>query len=203
MTRVVVTGGSGKGGRAVVRDLVDHGFDVVNVDLQPPTVEVAPLLRAELTDLGETIEAIRGADAVVHLAAVPAPRIRTVERTFEINVLSTYNVFTAATLLRVQRVVWGVERDRPRTAPSVGGTLAICWTRLRCPAITPSQTTFRSTKSIRSARTRAIRCPKSTAKRWRGSSRGGPASRSSAFASRRSARPPSTPRSPTRGAIRT
>ena len=102
-----------QGGQAVVRDLVDHGFDVVNVDLQPPTVEVAPLLRAELTDLGETIEAIRGADAVVHLAAVPAPRIRTVERTFEINVLSTYNVFTAATLLRVQRVVWGVERDRP------------------------------------------------------------------------------------------
>jgi nucleoside-diphosphate-sugar epimerase len=106
MTQVVVTGGSGKAGRAVVRDLVDQGFDVVNVDLQPATVEVAPFLRAELTDLGETIEAIRGADAIIHLAAIPAPRIRTVERTFEINVLSTYNVFAAAALLDIRRVVW-------------------------------------------------------------------------------------------------
>jgi nucleoside-diphosphate-sugar epimerase len=106
MTRVVVTGGSGKAGRAVVRDLVDHAFDVVNVDVQPPSEQVARFLRADLTDLGEAIEAVRGADAIVHLAAIPAPGIRTVERTFEINVLTTYNVFSAGALLRVKRVVW-------------------------------------------------------------------------------------------------
>ena len=33
MSRVVVTGGAGKAGRAVVRDLLEHGYDVVNVDL--------------------------------------------------------------------------------------------------------------------------------------------------------------------------
>ena len=106
MTRVVVTGGSGKAGRAVVADLVEHGHDVVNVDVVPAAREVAPFLRADLTDLGETIESLRGADAVVHLAAIPAPRIRTVERTFDINMSSTYNVFSAATLLRLERVVW-------------------------------------------------------------------------------------------------
>jgi nucleoside-diphosphate-sugar epimerase len=106
MTQIVVTGGSGKAGRAVVRDLVDHGYDVTNADVVAPSETVAPLLRVDLTDLGETIEAIRGADAVVHLAAIPAPRIRSVERTFEINMLSTYNVFSAATLLGVGRVVW-------------------------------------------------------------------------------------------------
>jgi nucleoside-diphosphate-sugar epimerase len=106
MTQIVVTGGSGKAGRAVVHDLVDHGYDVVNVDVVPANVPEAPFLRADLTDLGETIEALRGADAVVHLAAIPAPRIRTVERTFEINMLSTYNVFSAATLLGLERVVW-------------------------------------------------------------------------------------------------
>jgi nucleoside-diphosphate-sugar epimerase len=106
MSNIVVTGGSGKAGRAVVRDLVDHGFDVVNVDVVPGPAQDAPFLRADLTDLGETIEALRGVDAVVHLAAIPAPRIRTVERTFEINMLSTYNVFSAATLLGLERVVW-------------------------------------------------------------------------------------------------
>jgi nucleoside-diphosphate-sugar epimerase len=106
MTQIVVTGGSGKAGRAVVRDLVDHGYDVVNVDVVQATEPVAPFLRADLTDLGETIESLRGADAVVHLAAIPAPRIRTVERTFEINMLSTYNVFSAAVTLGLERVVW-------------------------------------------------------------------------------------------------
>jgi nucleoside-diphosphate-sugar epimerase len=106
VTQIVVTGGSGKAGRAVVRDLVEHGYDVVNADVVAPADTVAPLLRVDLTDLGETIEALRGADAVVHLAAIPAPRIRSVEKTFEINMLSTYNVFSAAALLGTSRVVW-------------------------------------------------------------------------------------------------
>jgi nucleoside-diphosphate-sugar epimerase len=106
MSQIVVTGGSGKAGRAVVRDLVDHGHDVVNVDVVAASPGDAPFLRADLTDFGETIEALRGADAVVHLAAIPAPRIRTVEKTFEINILSTYNVFSAAAQLGLERVVW-------------------------------------------------------------------------------------------------
>jgi nucleoside-diphosphate-sugar epimerase len=104
--RVVVTGGSGKAGRAVVRDLVEHGHDVVNVDVVPAAVRHAPFLQAELTHFGEAVEALRGADAVVHLAAIPAPGIRTVARTFEINMLSTWNVFSAASLLGLRRVVW-------------------------------------------------------------------------------------------------
>ena len=161
MTQIVVTGGSGKAGRAVVRDLVEHGYDVVNVDVVPASPPVAPFLRADLTDLGETIEALRGADAVVHLAAIPAPRIRTVERTFEINILSTYNVFSAAALLGLERVVWassetvlGLPFGRPHAR------------NLLDPAAVPgpsprSRTTCRSTRSTRSARTRATRCPRS------------------------------------------
>jgi nucleoside-diphosphate-sugar epimerase len=106
MTRVVVTGGSGKAGRAVVADLLDHDYDVVNVDVVPAPGQAAPFLRADLTNLGETIEALRGSAAIVHLAAIPAPRIRTVEQTFEINMLSTYNVFSASALLGLERVVW-------------------------------------------------------------------------------------------------
>lgn len=106
MKKVVVTGGSGKAGRAVVQDLLVHGYEVLNVDVLPSANPVAPFLRADLTDLGQTIEALHGADAVVHLAAIPAPGLSTAEVTFRVNITSTYNVFSAAATLGLQRVVW-------------------------------------------------------------------------------------------------
>ena len=127
MGRVVVTGGSGKAGRAVVRELVARGVDVLSVDLVP-TGEVPPEQQvvADLTDYGETIEVLRGADAVVHLAAIPAPGRRPDELTFRVNTTSTYNVFSAAPTLGLKRVVWAssetilglpFERERPAYAP--------------------------------------------------------------------------------------
>jgi nucleoside-diphosphate-sugar epimerase len=106
MTLIAVTGGSGKAGRAVVAGLIADGLEVINIDVVPGPGADARYLRADLTDLGETIEALRSTTAVVHLAAIPAPGIRTVERTFEINMLSTFNVFNAAALLGLERVVW-------------------------------------------------------------------------------------------------
>jgi nucleoside-diphosphate-sugar epimerase len=106
MQRVVITGGSGKAGRTVVRHFVDCGYGVTSVDLTRPAESAAPSLVADLADLGETIEALRGANAVVHLAAIPAPGIRTAELTFRNNLLSTYNVFAAASILGIRRVAW-------------------------------------------------------------------------------------------------
>ncbi len=106
MKKLVVTGGSGKAGRAVVRELTDHGYDVLNVDLQRPAVPVGQFLRADITDFGQAVEALRGAEAVVHLAAIPAPGLQTDEVTFRINITSTFNIFQAAGLLGLQRVVW-------------------------------------------------------------------------------------------------
>lgn len=105
MKMVVVTGGSGKAGRAVVRDLMAHGYEVRNVDLRPSPDNLAPFLRIDLTDYGQTVEALSGADAVVHLAAIPAPGILNEQQTFHINAISTYNVFSAAVLHRMKRVV--------------------------------------------------------------------------------------------------
>lgn len=106
MKKVVVTDGSGKAGRAVVRDLLEHSYEVLNVDVLPSANPVAPFLRADLTDLGQTIEALHGAEAVVHLAAIPAPGLSTPEVTFRVNITSTYNVFSAAITLGLERVVW-------------------------------------------------------------------------------------------------
>lgn len=109
--RIVVTGGSGKAGRAVVRDLLEHGHDVVNVDLVPSPESSgpdspAPFLRADLTDLGQAVEALDGADAVVHLAAIPSPVHATPDVVFRTNATSTHAVFAAAARLGVRRVVW-------------------------------------------------------------------------------------------------
>ncbi len=104
--RIVVTGGSGKAGRWVVRDLREHGYDVLNVDTRHDGSTHGLCLVADLADDGQAYEALRGADAVVHLAAIPAPDIRTPAETFRINTLSTYNVFAAAEAHSLRRVVW-------------------------------------------------------------------------------------------------
>ncbi len=106
MKRVVVTGGSGKAGRAVVRDLVEHGYDVLNVDVLPSSDPVSRFLKIDLTDYGQTVEALKDSDAVVHLAAIPAPGLLSDQVTFDINMSSTYNVFSVAVLHKLQRVVW-------------------------------------------------------------------------------------------------
>ena len=103
---IVVTGGSGKAGRAVMRDLVAHDYDVLNVDIAQPEQDVGAFMRADITELGQTVEVMRGADAVVHLAAIPAPGLQTPEVTFRTNITSTFNVFEAAALLGIKRVVW-------------------------------------------------------------------------------------------------
>ena len=104
--RVVVTGGSGKGGAWVVRDLREHGHDVLNVDVRHDGSPFGQCLVTDLTDLGQTLDALAGSDAVVHFAAIPAPQLRPEGETFRINALSTYNVFAAAVAHGLRRVVW-------------------------------------------------------------------------------------------------
>jgi nucleoside-diphosphate-sugar epimerase len=109
MSRIAVTGGSGKLGRAVVADLRGHGNEVVNLDVAAPR----PALKIDLTDYGQTVEALTRIDdrydridAVVHLAAVPAPGLLPNAATFHHNVTATYNVFSAARLAGITNVVW-------------------------------------------------------------------------------------------------
>jgi nucleoside-diphosphate-sugar epimerase len=113
--KIAVTGGSGKVGRAVVADLLAHGHAVLNIDRiapDPARSAPAPFLPADLTDYGEALEAVSGAEAlpgieaVVHLAAVPSPFHATPDVTFSTNSRSTHTVFSAATRLGLKRVVW-------------------------------------------------------------------------------------------------
>ena len=104
--RIAVTGGSGKAGRAVVRELVAHGHRVLNVDRVPDPDPVCDYRRADLDDLGQAFEVLERRDAVVHLAAIAHPRLATEAETFRTNTMSSFNVFTAACKLGLSRVVW-------------------------------------------------------------------------------------------------
>jgi nucleoside-diphosphate-sugar epimerase len=114
MAKVLVTGGSGKLGRAVLRDLVAHGYDVLNIDQQVLPDPICPSLRIDLTNFGEVAAAILGGvderkgpfDAVVHLAAIPAPGLAANARTFANNVPTTYNVFEACRLAGIKNIVF-------------------------------------------------------------------------------------------------
>src|SRR5215212_7149581 len=115
VTRVVVTGGSGKLGSACVADLVSHAYDVVVFD----RVHTASLpadsifVPVDLTDYGQVLDAMMGVeerydqvDALVHLAAIPAPGIAPDHATFANNMNATWNVVSAARRTGVTNIVW-------------------------------------------------------------------------------------------------
>ncbi|MFY0406988.1 NAD-dependent epimerase/dehydratase family protein [Solicola sp. PLA-1-18] len=118
MTTVVLTGGAGRLGRAAVRDLVEHGHDVVVLDHARPdlpdeVMDAVTYLPIDLGEYGDVLDAMLGVqerfdrvDAVVHLAAIPAPGLAPDHRTFENNMNATFNVFSAARRAGVQKIVW-------------------------------------------------------------------------------------------------
>jgi nucleoside-diphosphate-sugar epimerase len=113
MKSVLVTGGSGKLGRFVVERLRTKGWNVISADrVAHPDKSVTQVL-VDLRDAGEVLDLVTGVnerisklDAIVHLAAIPAPGIFSDLRTIENNFLSTINVFTAAKNAGIKKVVF-------------------------------------------------------------------------------------------------
>jgi nucleoside-diphosphate-sugar epimerase len=114
MAKVAVTGGSGKLGMAVLRDLVAHGYDVLNIDQALPPQPVCPTVRVDIANFGEIAAVFSSGvdekpgpfDAIVHLAAIPAPGLFANARIIANNVPGTYNVFEAARLAGIRNVVF-------------------------------------------------------------------------------------------------
>lgn len=108
--RIAVTGSSGKLGRSVVAGLREAGHEVLGLDLRG---ERGPdFLSIDLTNYGDIADAFHGVDerhsgfdAVVHLAAIPAPGLQADTATFRNNMNATYNVFQASRRAGIKRIV--------------------------------------------------------------------------------------------------
>jgi len=103
---IVVTGSSGKAGKAIIKDLVDHGYQTLGVDLHPNPDRSTQYLQADLRQLGDCYEVLKNASTVIHMANIPAPGIHPEAKTFVDNTSMNYNIFQAATDLKLERVIW-------------------------------------------------------------------------------------------------
>jgi len=129
--RVCVTGAAGKAGTAAVLHLREHGYDVVATDVAQGDDAAAGILAADLTDYGQATEVLRGTDAVVHLANIPAPGRFTPAVTFAANATMNFNVFHAAAALGLSAVVWASSETTlglpfghgPEQSPGAAGEL--------------------------------------------------------------------------------
>lgn len=105
--RVIVTGSSGFLGRHVAAHLLRAGHAVQGVDAVPPPDAAGwPHVTADLAQLAAALELVRGAEAVVHVAAIPRPTGRTAGDVFHANVASCFNVVEAVRLARIPRLVY-------------------------------------------------------------------------------------------------
>ncbi len=118
--RILFTGGSGKAGRHVIPYLINKGYKVLNVDLQPLDYPGVDNIQADICDSGQMfdlmhsyanqgeLEAGTGTpkfDAVVHFAAVARILLKPDNETFRINTIGTYNVVEAAVKMGVKKIV--------------------------------------------------------------------------------------------------
>jgi nucleoside-diphosphate-sugar epimerase len=118
--RIIFTGGSGKAGKHSVKHLVDHGYEVLNLDTKPLANPDVRTLITDITDAGQVYKALSSntnlhefdpvlapqkIDAVVHFAAIPRIMIVPDNELFRINVMGTYNVIEAAVTLGIRKII--------------------------------------------------------------------------------------------------
>lgn len=107
MKTIAVTGGSGKLGSQLIPELQRSGYEVVSLDQNRSKEIRCKQIIVDLMNFGDVVSALHGADGIVHLAAIPAPINYTYPHIFANNVLSTYHILEAASILGIRKAVLG------------------------------------------------------------------------------------------------
>lgn len=134
--KVVVTGGSGRVGSWVVRQLIERGHEVVNLDRIPAREPLCPYVYIDLADRAQIFHALRGCDAVAHLAeianaGVPLPR----DQVFANNTRIGSQVMQTAVEVGIRRIIY------TSTCQVYG-----CWDH---PTVPPERLPFDETHPLR------------------------------------------------------
>ncbi|MEM6282073.1 MAG: NAD(P)-dependent oxidoreductase [Chloroflexota bacterium] len=103
---VVVTGGSGHTGTAIVSQLVAQGYDVISIDRSPSPLGQINYKLVDCEDLGALFSVCADAQAIVHLAAIPRPIYHAPAEVYRVNTMTAFNVFEVAATLEIPRVVY-------------------------------------------------------------------------------------------------
>jgi nucleoside-diphosphate-sugar epimerase len=106
---IAVTGGNGRLGKVLIPQLIEQGHTVRSLDWNVPKEPAgsAPSVKfilIDLTHLDAVIEAFRGCDAVIHLAAYTGPDGPPPGVVYINNTQASYNVLYAASSLGIKRV---------------------------------------------------------------------------------------------------
>lgn len=106
--KIAITGGSGGVGRAVTKEALNAGHSVVSIDRVMPEdqseQENLVFKTADATHYEGLVEAFEGCDALVHLAAIPAPGRHPDHVIHNNNVVSSYNALRAAVENNIMRI---------------------------------------------------------------------------------------------------
>jgi len=106
--RIAVTGGSGRIGRAVIELALSQSHSVVSIDralpAQAPARPDLTYVQADITHYPDFEQALRGCDALVHLAAIPSPHQYPDYEVHNNNVVGSYNALSAAARLGIDQV---------------------------------------------------------------------------------------------------
>lgn len=104
--KIAVTGSNGRIGTAVVEQAQAQGHTVVKIDRVPSPAEDphTPTIQLDVTDYDAFVKALKGCDALIHLAAIPSPGRFPDHIVHNNNVVSNYNALRAAVENNITRV---------------------------------------------------------------------------------------------------
>lgn len=104
--KIAITGGSGSVGRAIVAEALRQGHSLLNIDrVAPPEPQPGvPFVAAEMSDYDTLVRIFAGCDAVIHMAAIPAPFHHPDHVVHNDNVVGSYNALRAAAENGILRV---------------------------------------------------------------------------------------------------
>ncbi len=111
--KIMVTGSTGKVGRATIDRLLEEGHQVFAVDAVAPAKPKCKFTKIDMTDFGQVLESVMGIDsahsgldAIVHLAAIPGASHAPNATIYHTNTSISFNVFQAARAAGIKNVVF-------------------------------------------------------------------------------------------------